>query len=58
MGLLSRGGTEVLGRLLPPQEPQRPLGADVFRAMAVGMVGWFHIWQQTWIARPDAAGRG
>lgn len=49
MGLLSRGGTEVLGRLLPPQEPQRPLGADVFRAMAVGMVGWFHIWQQTWI---------
>ena len=45
MGLLSRGGTEVLGRLLPPQEPQRPLGADVFRAMAVGMVGWFHIWQ-------------
>ena len=49
MGLLSRGGTEVLGRLLPPQEPQRPLGADVFRTMAVGMVGWFHIWQQTWI---------
>ena len=49
MGLLRRGGTEVLGRLLPPQEPQRPLGADVFRTMAVGMVGWFHIWQQTWI---------
>lgn len=49
MGLLSRGGTEVLGRLLPPQEPQRPLGADVFRPMAVGMVGWFHFWQQTWI---------
>ena len=47
MGRLSRGVTAVLGRLLPPQEPQRPLGADVFRAMAVGRGGWFHIWQQT-----------
>lgn len=58
MGLLSRGGTEVLGRLLPPQEPQRPLGADVFRAMAVGMVGWFHIWAADLDQpRPAASGR-
>lgn len=50
MGLLSRGGAEALGRLLPPQDPKRPLGADVFRVLAVGMVGWFHIWQQTWLS--------
>ena len=46
---MSRDGAATLNRLLPPQDPQRPLGADVFRVMAVGMVGWFHIWQQTWI---------
>lgn len=29
-------------------ERNRPVAADVFRAVAVGMVGWFHIWQQSW----------
>ena len=39
----------------PPTPPDltalsRPAGADLFRAFAVGLVGWFHIWQQTWIS--------
>lgn len=27
----------------------RPEGADVFRVLAVGMVGAFHFWQQSWV---------
>lgn len=27
---------------------RRPIAADVFRVVAVGMVAWFHIWQQSW----------
>ena len=26
----------------------RPVAADLFRVIAIGMVGWFHIWQQSW----------
>lgn len=28
----------------------RPQGADVFRVLAVGMVGAFHFWQQSWVS--------
>lgn len=27
----------------------RPAGADLFRVLAVGMVGVFHFWQQSWL---------
>lgn len=30
----------------------RPVGADVFRVLAVGMVGVFHFWQQSWVSLP------
>ena len=30
------------------QEKTRPVAADAFRVVAIGMVGWFHIWQQSW----------
>lgn len=26
----------------------RPVGADLFRVLAVFLVGWFHLWQQSW----------
>lgn len=26
----------------------RPVGADLFRALAVFLVAWFHLWQQSW----------
>ena len=29
-------------------ELTRPVAANAFRVLAIGMVGWFHIWQQTW----------
>lgn len=29
---------------------RRPLGADVVRIGAAGLVGWFHIWQQSWVS--------
>lgn len=29
-------------------ELTRPTAANAFRVLAVGMVGWFHIWQQSW----------
>lgn len=28
---------------------RRPRGATFVRVLAVGMVGWFHIWQQSWV---------
>ncbi len=28
---------------------RRPRGASFVRVLAVGMVGWFHIWQQSWV---------
>ena len=30
----------------------RPAGADLFRVLAVGMVGAFHFWQQSWVSAP------
>ena len=30
----------------------RPAGADLFRVLAVGMVGAFHFWQQSWVGLP------
>ena len=30
------------------QEKTHPVAADALRAVAIGMVGWFHIWQQSW----------
>ena len=30
----------------------RPTGADLFRVLAVGMVGVFHFWQQSWVCPP------
>ena len=31
------------------QSIRRPAGANVARVLAVGLVGWFHIWQQSWV---------
>lgn len=31
-----------------PAQQSRPVAADAFRVLAIGMVGWFHIWQQSW----------
>lgn len=31
------------------QNLARPAAADLFRALAVFSVGWFHIWQQSWV---------
>ena len=31
------------------RELARPVGADLFRVLAIGMVAAFHFWQQTWI---------
>ena len=33
---------------LSAPELHRPVAADAFRVLAIGMVGWFHIWQQSW----------
>lgn len=33
---------------LTETELNRPVAADLFRVLATGMVGWFHIWQQSW----------
>ena len=30
------------------EQQSRPVAADAFRVLAIGMVGWFHIWQQSW----------
>lgn len=29
---------------------RRPAGADAARVLAVGLVGWYHIWQQSWVS--------
>lgn len=29
---------------------KRPAGADAARVLAVGIVGWYHIWQQSWVS--------
>lgn len=29
---------------------KRPAGADAARVLAVGLVGWYHIWQQSWVS--------
>lgn len=41
------------------QTIRRPAGANVARVLAVGIVGWFHIWQQSWVSagRLDALPR-
>lgn len=40
------GGPRVPGQ---PADPlARPAGADAFRVLAVFLVGWFHLWQQSW----------
>lgn len=44
-----------MGILIPFQGTQqklrldRPLGADILRIGSIGIVGWFHIWQQSWL---------
>lgn len=36
-------------RAAAPADPlARPVGADAFRVLAVFLVGWFHLWQQSW----------
>lgn len=39
-------------RLCPPRtetDLTRPAAADLMRVVAAGSVGWFHIWQQSWV---------
>ena len=31
------------------QRLYRPAGVDAMRVLAVGLVGWLHIWQQSWV---------
>lgn len=33
---------------MPTDPLARPVGADAFRVLAVFLVGWFHLWQQSW----------
>lgn len=43
----------VTGRLCPPRQAQdltRPAAADLARVIAAGSVGWFHLWQQSWVS--------
>lgn len=40
MGILKR---------LPPIDTAHPPAADLFRVLAAFCVGWFHIWQQSWV---------
>lgn len=42
------GTVKISSAAFSEQEIHRPIAADVFRVMAVGMVAWFHIWQQSW----------
>lgn len=32
-----------------PNDPVRPAAADFIRVVATGTVGWYHIWQQSWV---------
>lgn len=32
-----------------PVDAVRPAAADFVRVVAIGTIGWFHIWQQTWV---------
>ena len=29
---------------------RRPAGVDAVRVLSIGIVGWFHIWQQSWLS--------
>lgn len=45
-------GTGGITQTQPVWEQQRllrPIAADVLRVLAVGMVGAFHFWQQSWV---------
>lgn len=33
-----------------PAELERPAAADLMRVIATGAVGWYHIWQQSWVS--------
>ena len=42
------GTVRIPSAALTQQQRTRPVAADLFRVIAIGMVGWFHIWQQSW----------
>ena len=48
---------ERLGRWLAPPDPGRAAAADLLRVFCVFMVGWYHIWQQSWLSPVLRVGR-
>ena len=35
---------------MKPPRPEYAAAADLLRALCVGLVGWYHIWQQSWLS--------